>query len=316
MKITKIGKIDFSPVADWQINGVITPTPFLLDQSTIRIYTGFRDAEGVSRIGFIDVDSRNPQKIKNISKEPVLDVGEDGCFDDNGMILGDVKIIDGKIFMFYVGFQLVKKAKFLAFSGLAISEDGGHSFERFRKTPLLDRANNARTIKAIHSVNRVGDKIIAYYAVGDGWENIDSGYYPQYETYCSAFNIETMMFSDERKCVGTKDLEYRLGKPTVYESNKGYIMLYTRGRTDDIKYYEPGLAYSNNGLDWIRKDDDFPDLKSPQGWDSVNVAYPRIIDNGHGNQFMFYSGNFMGAEGFGVADIIDGRVTSAQEIIL
>ncbi|EGU33605.1 hypothetical protein [Vibrio scophthalmi] len=316
MKINKIGKIDFSPIADWQINGIITPTPFLLDKDTIRVFVGFRDADGVSRIGFIDVDSKNPQHIKNISKTPVLDIGEGGCFDDNGMILGDIKVIDGQVFMFYVGFQMVKKAKFLAFSGLAISKDGGNSFERFRKTPILDRAYNASTIKAIHSVNKVENKLLAYYAVGDGWEKIGDNYYPQYETYCAEFNLDAMTFSDERICVSTKGCEYRLGKPTVYESEDGYVMLYTRGRTDDLDYYEPGLAYSTDGFEWNRNDEDFPELKSAHGWDSVNTAYPKIIDNGSGKQLMFYSGNFMGAGGVGVAEVIEGKVITKQDIIL
>ncbi|XTO85935.1 hypothetical protein K4E85_03490 [Campylobacter coli] len=51
-------------------------------------------------------------------------------FDDNGVILGDVLRIENKIYMYYVAFQLVEKAKFLAFSGLAISSDNRENFSK------------------------------------------------------------------------------------------------------------------------------------------------------------------------------------------
>ena len=73
----------------WAKYAVKTPTPIILGDK-IRIYCGFRDNDGVSRIGYIDVCPENPLKVINISSKPVLDIGENGHFDDNGMILGDV----------------------------------------------------------------------------------------------------------------------------------------------------------------------------------------------------------------------------------
>ena len=44
------------------------------------------------------------------------------------MILGDIVDAPDGLHMFYVGFQRVAKAKFLAFTGLAVSRDGGDTF--------------------------------------------------------------------------------------------------------------------------------------------------------------------------------------------
>src|ERR1700722_10031135 len=106
----------------WAAHSALTPTPVLLDE-VIRIFVGFRDRDGVSRIGFVDVDAGNPACIVGVSITPVLDVGGPGAFDDNGVILGDI-IQDGDQWrMYYVGFQLVAGVKFLAFTGLAVSHD-------------------------------------------------------------------------------------------------------------------------------------------------------------------------------------------------
>ena len=53
---------------EWMNNSVLTPQPFLLDEDTIRIYASFRDKKGIGRIGFIDLDARNPSQIINISE--------------------------------------------------------------------------------------------------------------------------------------------------------------------------------------------------------------------------------------------------------
>lgn len=216
--------------------------------------------------------------------------------------------------MFYVGFQLVNKVKFLAYSGLAVSSDGGNTFIRVKNVPILDRAENAKTIKAIHSVNNIDGQLYAYYAVGDGWETIESGKYPQYESYCSRFDIETLTFYDERKCISNIGNEYRIGKPTVYNYEDKYLMFYTRGRKDDLLYYEPGIALSDNGIDWIRSDNLCPIFQGNDEWDNLNTAYPRIVENKRGVQYIFYSGNSMGADGFGVAEIINGHIKYSQEI--
>src|SRR3990167_6130982 len=94
----KIGHV-FSPdgKTGWRKNSALTPTPFLLNDQIIRVYAGFRDDEGISRIGYVDVDSQDPTKVLSISENPVLDRGRDGCFDDNGVILGDVVRCNGCI---------------------------------------------------------------------------------------------------------------------------------------------------------------------------------------------------------------------------
>lgn len=137
---------------DWEVNTFMTPHAMLIDESTIRIFGGVRDKEGISRIKYIDVSAENPGKVLYISERICFDIGNNGCFDDNGMILGDILQVGSNLYMYYVGFQHVQKAKFCAFSGLAISDDKGENFKRYSEVPIMDRTSTGRYGRCIHSV--------------------------------------------------------------------------------------------------------------------------------------------------------------------
>jgi hypothetical protein len=300
MKFTKKGLI-YNPVKldEWRDNTFITPTPFLLNDDIIRVYGGFRDAAGASRIGYIDVSAANPSEILAISEKPVLDIGEGGMFDDNGVILGSI-IRDGNtIRMYYVGFQAIKKAKFLAFSGLAESTDGGNTFQRKLVTPILDRYDNERYIRAIHTVIKEDGKYKIWYSQGEGWEYINGIPYPKYEImYTESEDGINISNSMRISCVKNEGTEYRIGRPTVFKEDGTYKMFYTRDNL--AKKYRAGYAESEDGINWVRKDDEFTLELSSEGWDSETVCYPVPVV-AKGKKYIFYSGNGMGATGVGYA---------------
>jgi predicted GH43/DUF377 family glycosyl hydrolase len=285
---------------DWRNNSALTPTPIILDDKTIRIYAGFRDKKGVSRIGYVDVDGENPSKIIKISEKPVLDAGKPGTFDDNGVILGDVIHFNNKLYMYYVGFQLVEKIKFLAFTGLAISSDNGESFARYSNSPILDRTNEELYIRAIHSIIYDNGVWKAWSGTGNDWQTIEREVFPKYNIryYESQDGIH---FNDVGiSCINTKDREYRIGRPRVYKINNKYSMFYTYGTLD--KDYLSGYAESLDGINWTRKDKEIGINLSSSGWDSKHLAYPSITTF-NGRTFMFYNGNDMGYAGFGYAEL-------------
>lgn len=301
MKWVKRGLINF-PRGNhvWANNSALTPTPVLLNDSVIRVYAGFRDSQGVSRIGYLDLDAENPLKVLNFSSEPVLDIGADGCFDDNGVILGDVVETNDGIFMFYVGFQIVKKAKFLAFSGVAVSHDGGDNYSRLSNAPILDRCKGQTTIGAIHSVIFENGIWRIWYASGDDWEVIKGISYPKYHIRYVETDDLLNIQAQSRVCIVPEADEYRIGRPRVYKNNDGFIMYFTKGTLSGS--YFPGIAYSKDGVIWSRHDEDFGLDLSPSGWDSQTLCYPALIEC-KGKTFMFYNGNNMGFDGFGLAEL-------------
>lgn len=287
----------------WAINSALTPTPILINEEIIRIYAGFRDNYGVSRIGYVDLEAENPKSIVGISNEPILDIGPPGAFDDNGVILGDVVKFQDKFYMYYVGFQLVKKVKFLAYSGLAISSDGGETFQRYSFAPILDRCKSDNYIAAIHSVMIEDNIWKVWYASGNGWQNRDNRPYPQYHIRYleSKDGIHFQEREKSKLCIDVVGKEYRIGRPRVYKNNGIYIMLYTKGTIDGE--YLPGYAESIDGINWARKDKKIGFTLSDRGWDSIHLCYPSLLTYKE-KTYAFYNGNNMGAEGFGYAELI------------
>jgi len=279
---------------NWIDQGIIygesatTPTPILLNNQTIRVYAGFPDNKGVSRIGYVDVAAQNPKKILRVSKKPVLDIGKPGMFDDNGVILGDIVRVGSALRMYYVGFQHVQKVKFLAFSGLAVSRDRGETFTRVSDTPIFDRALHGYYFRAIHSLLRVKNHWKIWYAAGCSWQIIAGKPYPSYAIYYTESNDGKTFFGKNICCIKPTGSQYRIGRPRVYKTKSGFEMYYTAGTTDQ-KFFS-GHAVSRDGIHWKRTDDTFA------------LMYPALLRY-HRTTYMFYNSKNFGAGGFGYATL-------------
>jgi hypothetical protein len=283
----------------WHCHSALTPQPYKISQDVIRVYAGFRDSEGISRIGYVDLDSTDPRKIIKVSHEPVLDIGKGGCFDDSGLILGDVANGPDGIYLFYVGFQLVKRAKFLAFSGVAFSPDLNTPFSRLSEAPILDRAANQTTIGAIHTARYENSVWRLWFARGDGWENINGLPYPRYHICYTETKDLLEIPRTAQCCIKPTGTEYRIGRPKVYKLlNGSYIMYATRGTISGD--YTPSLFRSKDGISWERDDSRVGISVSKFGWDSESLCYPALIQTTKAT-LMFYNGNRMGYDGFGAA---------------
>lgn len=285
----------------WDNNSFMTPVPIMIDDATIRIYGGIRDKEGRSRISFIDVNAEDPSKIKYIHNKPCIELGTPGTFDDNGMILGSIIKVNNELRMYYIGFQLVNNVKFLAFSGLAISTDNGTSFIRTSDSPVLDRYADEIYIRAIHTVLFVDNIYKIWYAMGNGWQEINGKLYPKYYIKYAQSKDGINISNERKECINVEGDEYRIGRPTVFKHNNVYKMFYTRDTLQ--KQYSPGYAESEDGIKWIRKDEEMDGLeRSSSGWDSEMVCYPAPLFYDD-KCYVFYNGNNMGMSGFGYAEL-------------
>lgn len=301
----KMGKV-WAPdgTSPWARHSFMTPVPVAIAPRVIRLYGGIRDEAGVSRIGWIDVSEDNPLDVLDVSETPVLDLGAAGMFDDNGVILGEVLTLpDGRFRMYYVGFQIPEKCKFMAFTGAAESYDGGLTFERVQPTPVLDRAPQALFINALHSIIPHGDGYRAWISCGRGWEKISGVEYPQYDTWM----IDTpdgLQFDmrQARRIVPPAENEYRIGRPRGTRTETGYELRVTSDTF--AKQYESFVYRSKDGNSWKRS----ADVELPRGalgdWDGEMTCYPVLYENGS-FKYLFFSGNNMGETGVGVAQWVE-----------
>lgn len=286
----------------WARHGFMTPVPLQMDTDRIRLFGGMRDDAGVSRIGWVDVSATDPTRVLATCDTPALDIGRPGMFDDNGVILGDViRLPDGTLRLYYVGFQLVEKVKFLAFTGCAESRDEGMHFQRVQETPVLDRAPHALFINALHSIEQTESGFRAWVSCGQRWQTIDQLTYPQYN--CWVQTSEDGIFWDSRTAVQILEVsgdEYRVGRPRANRRPSGGYEL--RVTSDTLsKQYATRRLISEDG---VRFESD-PVVELPRGptnaWDGEMTCYPARLDTEAGESLLFYNGNGMGRTGVGVA---------------
>lgn len=300
----KIGLI-YCPQSDtgWAQHSFMTPTPWLRDGDTIRLFGGVRDDLGISRIGWVDVDASDPAHIKGVSAQPVLDLGAPGMFDDNGVILGDVlEVSQDELRLYYVGFQLVEKAKFLAFTGVAISRDRGDTFQRYAPTPILDRCPEGSFIGALHSIAPLPEGgYRAWIARGRGWQELGGRKYPQYDswTLTSADGLRFENASATRIITPNED-EYRIGRPRANQLPDGTWEL--RATSDTLsKQYAAFRFTSPDGVSFTRTDETEIPRGAPGSWDGEMTCYPAHLTAPDGTRYLFYNGNDMGRTGVGAA---------------
>jgi len=300
MKWTKKGLI-YCPDGkySWARHSALQPTPIFVSHNVIRVYVGFRDENGVSRVAFVDIDAENPSVVLKVSENPVLDIGIPGTFDENGVVPCAVIEREGKIYLYYAGYQLGQKVRFYGFGGLAISEDGGNSFTRYSKVPIMDRTENELFFRALHSIMFEDDVWKAWYGGGSEFTEGGNKTLPVYDIRYVESQDGINFKKKGRVCLGIRGPdEYRLGRPYVIKDENIYRMFY--GRATKSKGYRLGYAESKDGINWIRKDEEIGIDVSESGWDSQMIAYPSVVRY-KDRTYMFYNGNNMGETGFGYA---------------
>ena len=283
----------------WKNNSGLQPTPIVL-KDRIRVFVGHRDSDGVGRIGFIDLDKSDPSRILGESDIPALDIGEDGCFDDNGVIPCAVLKKGKEIHLYYAGYQIVKKTRFTVFGGLAISKDEGKTFKRFSKAPVLDRANEDTLFRVIHSIIPEDEGFKVYYGGGSNFIQGENKSLPVY--IIKQFNsTSSNSFPNYGKtAIGIKEDEHRVGRPYVIKTKKKYLMFYGIGT--ETTPYKLAYAESKDGDNWTEKDDLQGLELSENSWDSEMMAYPSVVQS-DSKCFIFYNGNNYGRQGFGYAEL-------------
>jgi hypothetical protein len=284
---------------DWAQSHAFIPTSMMLDHDRIRVYAAFLDHQKVGRIGYVDLNAKNPLEVLKISDRPVLDIGQAGAFDDNGVSPLCIIEYRNQLRLYYVGWQLGVQARYFLFTGLALSEDGGESFQRWSRTPVLERSDKEFFLRSAAHVHLENGRWKAWYVAGNNWLDLDGKQIPTY-------NIRYLESGDGigwgpqgEVCLDfANDDEFGFGRPYVSRENESYRMWYSI-RTIS-KGYRIGYAESGDGRHWLRKDQEAGIDVSGCGWDSQMVCFACIQKTRYGT-YMFYNGNNYGESGFGAA---------------
>ena len=281
----------------WARSYATIPTAEQIDERVLRVYFASLDEHLRGRIGYVEVDARDPSRVLRESAEPVLDIGPPGLFDDAGVNPSCVVRVAGKRYLYYIGWQRCATVPYMLFAGLAVADEEGR-FEKLQRVPVLDRTSGEPFLRSATSVLGAGDSFQAWYVSGLGWEEITGKRYPTY-TIRYAESVDGVHWqSRSEPCLSLTGDEFGFGRPWVLRERDKYCMWYSiRSRSAP---YRIGYAESRDGVRWLRKDDEAGIERSEEGWDSEMICYPCVLDVA-GKRYMFYNGNQYGATGFGYA---------------
>jgi hypothetical protein len=203
-------------------------------------------------------------------------------------------------FLYYAGFELGTKIRYRLLTGVAISEDGGMTFRRYRETPVLERSDRELYFRGGPFVRLENGVFRLWYVAGSEWLDIGGKPMPVYDLRYLESGDGLNWAPEGRVCLDvSRSDEHGFGRPYVTQESGAYQLHYSIRRRS-LGAYRLGYAESPDGLDWLRKDEDLGLDVSPTGWDSQAIMYAAPITI-EGRTYVFYNGNEFGREGFGVA---------------
>lgn len=300
MQWKKIGLI-FRPDTrfKWMQTHAALPVANHINGDIFRIYFSSRDKQNRSHIGYFEIDITNPLKILNVSKEPVLAPGPLGYFDDHGVYASSVVRHEGRLYMYYIGWNPgLTPPLFYSSIGLAISEDGGKTFIKHSKVPILTRSEYDPCLVTSPFVLKEEEKWHMWYISGYRWKLLD-GVPQSYYHIKYAESIDGIKWIRKGVvCIDHQSKEEKnIARPCVIKEGDLYRTWYSFDRGEG---YRIGYAESSDGIYWTRKDKEAGIDVSHSGWDSNALAYPWVFSH-KGRKYMFYNGNNFGKDGIGLA---------------
>lgn len=279
----------------WAQTHCMIPTPQHLGGGRVRVFFSGRDVYNRSHIGYAVLDLNRDGLLEAYCEYPVLSPGALGCFDDNGVTPSCiVDLPNGEVGLYYIGWNPGSTVRMHIFGGLAISRDGGESFERWSRAPILERTRTDPYLNTAPWVVRTEKGYRIFYVSGTEWLNKDL---PRYNIKTGFSNDGKHWVRDGHVCIDFKDAtENALARPYVVVEDGVWKMWFAHKGAN----YRLGYAESHDGLDWRRDDARVGIGVGSQGFDSEMIEYAAVVSYGR-KRFMFYNGNNYGYDGIGLA---------------
>lgn len=300
MQWQKLGLIiEPNPKYSWMSHYVGPSFLEIIDDKILRIYVSGRDGDNISRVGVVDIDANDMKTILNISEKPILDIGDIGCFDERGASYPWIVDDGDKRYMYYVGWVKGGISGFQNFTGVAVSNDGGKTYQRLNRAPMLGRTNDEPVGSGSVAVMKDKDTWKLWYTSFVKWDMVDLKHRHFYHIKYAESKDGINWDRKGKVAIDFKnDIENTIGKPMpIYEDGK-YKLWYSYREWGST--YRLGYAESMDGVTWNRMDDQVGIDVSGSGWDSEMIEYAYVFDH-RGGRYMIYNGNSFGKTGLGLA---------------
>jgi hypothetical protein len=284
----------------------------LVFDAFVRIYFSTRsvDPNGKfrSRMAFADF-TRDFGKVLRVSSEPVVPLGNLGCFDEHGIFPMNVVRRGDEVLGYTCGWSRRAAVSVETAIGLVVSRDGGETFQREGEGPVLAASTLEPCLVGDAFVRIVDGVFHMWHIFGTGWAVFAPGAAPD-----RVYKIGHATSPDGRVWAreeGLQVIEDVLGPsecqalPSVVAVGGRHLMVFCFReaygfRSTPGRGYRLGHACSDDLAHWTRDDGD-PYLEIPPGqWDSDMQCYPHVFEL-DGRVHLLYNGNEFGRRGFGLA---------------
>lgn len=281
----------------WMRTHASNPVALALGGGDYRVFFTSRDENNRAHVGFIDLDFERPDQPKRVSERPALAPGPLGFFDDHGVIATSLVETGGRLLMYYVGWNRGAGPMYYTSIGLAISDDGGETFERASDAPIMARSRWDPWMVSAPMVLLEGGRWRMWYISGFECSEQEGVLQSKYDTKYAESDDGVEWRREGIVALPLEPGERNIARTCVLRVADGYRAWYSLNRGAG---YRIGYAESADGLCWSRMDSKAGIEPSPEGWDSEAVGAPWVVES-EDRAHLLYNGNDFGREGFGLA---------------
>lgn len=282
----------------------------------VRVYFSTRPSPNtgqyVSYSAFVDLDRNDLFKVIQVAEEPILKLGSLGMFDEFGTYPASVIRDSGDKFRcYYAGWTRCDSVPFNVSIGVAESQDGGVTFDKLGNGPVLSYSLDEPFVLSGPKIRRFADQWVLWYIAGKEWIIVGNKPEPIYRIRMATSEDGLNWIKQNRDLIPSRVTDEAQASPDVIKIDNTYHMFfcYRYGANYRGKQfgYRIGYASSKDMFNWERNDDLAGIGVSEAGWDSQMISYPHVFEL-DGNIYMFYLGNSVGKEGFGLAQLEKGTL--------
>lgn len=289
----------------------------LVMNDRVRVYFSCRpgpDAAGqyVSHAAYVDLDRADLFKRIGVSATPVMPLGQLGMFDEFGTYPTSVCRNGDEVWAYYGGWTRCVSVPFDVAIGRAISRDGGATFEKQGRGPVLAADLDEPFVISGPKIRRFGSRWYLWYIAGTKWIPTEGRAEPVYRIRMASSDDGVSWRRHHRELIAPRlEPDECQASPDVFEANGAFHMFfcyrYSLDYRNGSRGYRIGYARSTDLEHWVRDDGRAGIDVSPAGWDSEMVSYPHVFEL-DGSIYMMYLGNQVGRTGFGLARL-DGALS-------
>jgi predicted GH43/DUF377 family glycosyl hydrolase len=243
-----------------------------------------------------------------MAKQPILELGKRGCFDEFGTYPTSVIRVNDEVWAYYAGWTRCVSVPFNVGIGMAKSTDDGETFQRLGDGPLLPYTPEEPFTLSGPKIRKFNDTYDLFYIAGKEWLKIEDRAEISHRIRVATSSDGIHWHRENRDIIPNAwDEHESQASPDVFFANGKYHMFFCGWVPKNFRHTKNrkiGYAYSEDLLHWTRDDSQagIEIADEADAFDNEMLAYPHVFEL-DGKTYMFYLGNAVGRQGFGLAEL-------------